>query len=206
MSPKCSCNVLLLLLGCKRWCVCTRLCVTNWRNWDGCRFYYSQTVVIVLVGLCDNVMTRPKVISDWLSSWDFHILPSWNGKFALEHLWFWFWKRLWRASIEMEFKIPPYGIKLLKTVQYYFYFDCGSHKPKMLSQMIWIYLWFCLWTDLQWLFICSHCSSGQMNVVFDYSVCLHVLIYMIRSQSSPFPVYLSPLCHLQAFPTAVGFP
>lgn len=26
-------------------------------------------------------------------------------------------------------------------------------------------------------------------MLFDYSVCLHVLIYMIRSQSSPFPVY-----------------
>lgn len=102
---------------------------------------------------------------------------------------FWVWKRLWRASIEMEFMIPSYGIKLLETVQYYFYFDCSSHKPKMLSQIIWIYLWFCLPTDLQWLFICSHCSSGQMNVVFDYSVCPHVLIYMIRSQSSPFPVY-----------------
>lgn len=151
--------------------VCTCLCATNWRNWDGCRFYYSQTVVIVLVGLCDNVMTRPKVISDWLSSWDFHILPSWN-KNLLSNICDFDFER--GCGIEMEFKIP-YGIKLLKTVQY-FYFDCSFRKPKILRQIICIYLWFWFWTNLQWLFICSHCSSGQMNVVWlqCLSSCLNI--------------------------------
>lgn len=85
MSPKCSCNVvLMLLLPCQTWCVCPR--VRNWRNWDGVCFYYSRTVALVLVGYCDNVMTRPQVMLDWLSPWDFHIMLSWVWEMKI-HSW-----------------------------------------------------------------------------------------------------------------------
>lgn len=79
MSPKCSCNggfnVATALPE-----VFVRLYVCNWRNWDGVCSYYSGTVALVLVGCCDNVMTRPKVTPDWSSPWDFHIMLSWVWK------------------------------------------------------------------------------------------------------------------------------